>query len=30
LFVELLPPTLEEIFMYELEVTSYDVKEILG
>jgi len=30
LFVELLPPTLEEIFMYELEVTGYDVKEILG
>ena len=29
-FVELLPPTLEEIFMYELEVTGYDVKEILG
>ena len=30
LFLELLPPTLEEIFMYELEVTGYDVKEILG
>ena len=30
LFLELLPPTLEEIFMYELEVTGYDVKEILS
>lgn len=30
LFLELLPPTLEEIFIYELEVTGYDVRNILG
>ena len=29
-FCEILPPTLEEIFVYELEVTGYDFKEILG
>lgn len=30
LFLELLPPTLEEIFIYELEVAGYDVRNILG
>ena len=29
-FCEILPPTLEEIFVYELEVTGYDFKEILS
>lgn len=29
LFAECIEPTLEELFMYELEVTGYDVKNIL-
>lgn len=29
-FMEILPPTLEEIFIYELEVTGYDVQEIIN
>ena len=29
LFAECIEPTLEEMFMYELEVTGYDVKNIL-
>ena len=29
-FCEILPPTLEEIFIYELEVTGYDFNEILS
>lgn len=30
LFIEALPPTLEEIFIYELEVAGYDVRNIIG
>ena len=30
LFLEFLPPTLGEIFIYELEVAGYDVRNILG
>ena len=30
IFAECIEPTLEEMFLYELEVTGYDVKSILG
>ena len=29
-FLEIMPPTLEEIFIYELEVTGYDIRSILS
>ena len=30
IFAELITPTLEEIFIYEMEEEGYDVKNILG
>lgn len=30
IFVEMMAPTLEEIFIYELEVTGYDIRSILS
>ena len=30
LFVEALPLTLEEVFIYEMEVAGYDVSNIIG
>ena len=30
IFVEAIEPTLEEIFIYEMEAEGYDVKNILG
>jgi hypothetical protein len=29
-FAEIIEPTLEEIFIYEMEAQGYDVKNILG